>query len=252
MGTVRGTAVVGTVMAAVLLMTGCAQEMDDSAPPEPAASRTAPTTEPTRTPTATPTPTATTPAIAQALPDTVDAGTVASGVSASASATGPSNVAFHTEGAFAVVIELDCSACTGTATVTAPGRMSPFGRATAPLKGSFLTAVMRDDAPDQTVIVDAQGPWSVTMRSWNDIPSVSGAQSGTGPAVLFLGDDVPHVSVDFTPANADDSFSGRVFTTSDQPKIFGNTEAFAEQFDVDLPGVMAIQTNGTWTVTPVP
>jgi hypothetical protein len=250
MGTVRGTAVVGTVVAAVLLLTGCAQQMDDSAPSQPAASRATPTRTPTPTPT--PTPTATTPAIARALPVTVDAGRVASGVSATASATGPSNVTFHTEGQFAVVIELDCSACTGTATVTAPGRMSPFGRATAPLKGSFLTAVMQDDAPDQTVIIDAQGPWTATMRSWNDLPYVSGAQSGTGPAVLFFQDDVSHVAVDFRPAGPDDSFSGRVFTTSDHPQLFGNTDAFSEQFDVDLPGVMAIQTNGTWTVTPVP
>ena len=247
MGTVRGTVTVGMVMAAVLLMTGCAREVDD---PAPAASRATPTR--TTTPTPTPTPTATTPPIARALPDTVDAGTVADGVSASASATGPSNVAFHTEGQFAVVIELDCSACTGTATVTAPGRMSPFGRATAPLTGSFLTAVLRDDAPDQTVIVDAQGPWSVTMRSWNDLPTVSGAQSGTGPAVLFFQDDVSHLAVDFRPASAEDSFNGRAFTTSDDTQVFGDSGAFAKQFDVDLPGVLAIQTNGTWTVTPVP
>jgi hypothetical protein len=252
MGTVRGTVTVGVVVAAVLLMTGCAQAMDDSAPTELAASRATPTRTPTPTPTLTPTATATTPAIARALPDTVDAGTVAAGVSATASATGPSNVAFHTEGQFAVVIELDCSACTGTATVTAPGRMSPFGRASAPLRGSFLTAVFRDDAPDQTVIVDAQGPWSVTMRSWNDLPTVAGAQSGTGPVVLFFQDDVSHLAVDFRPADADDSFNGRAFTTSDDTQVFGDSGAFAKQFDVDLPGVLAIQTNGTWTVTPVP
>ncbi len=242
--------VVGAVVAAVLLMTGCAQGMDDAAPSAHATSRTTPIRTPMPTPT--PTPTATTPPIAQALPDTVDAGTVASGVSATASATGPSNVAFHTEGQFAVVIELDCSTCTGTATVTAPGRMSPFGRATAPLTASFLTAVFRDDAPDQTVIVDAQGPWSVTMRSWNDLPAVAGAQSGTGPAVLYLQDDVSHVAVDFRPASADDSFNARAFTTSDDTQVFGDSGAFAKQFDVDLPGVIAIQTNGTWTVTPVP
>ena len=63
----------------------------------------------------------------------------------------------------------------------------------------------------------------------------------------------PEVSSNFfQPASADDSFSGRVFTTSDSPKLFGNTEAFSEVYDVDLPGVMAIQTNGTWTVTPTP
>ncbi|WP_172592208.1 hypothetical protein [Subtercola boreus] len=53
-------------------------------------------------------------------------------------------------------------------------------------------------------------------------------------------------------AGAGDSFSGRVFTTSGNPQVFGDTGAFSEVFDADLPGVMAIQTNGTWTVTPTP
>ncbi|WP_420365249.1 hypothetical protein AAEP80_17065 [Curtobacterium sp. L3-7] len=249
MGTVRGTVVVGVFVAAVLLVSGCAQA---SGQPDVAPATRTPSPAKTLTPTPTPTPTATTPAIAQALPDTVDAGTVSGGVSATASGTGSSNVAFHADGDFAVVVELDCSSCTGTATVTAPGRMSPFGRATAPLRGSFLTGVLQSDSPDQTIIVEADGPWTVTLRSWNDLPYVSGSQSGSGPAVLFFSDDVSHVTVDYRPSGPDDSFSGRVFTTSANPQLFGNTGAFTESFDVDLPGVMAIQTNGTWTVTPTP
>lgn len=247
MGTARGTGTIGALALVALLLGGCTAVSGESAAQTPTSSAS-----PTPSETPTPTPTATTPAIAQALPDTVDAGTVAAGVAATASATGPSNVAFHTEGEFAVVVQLDCSACTGTATVTAAGRMSPFGRATAPLTGAFLTAVFKDDSPDQTIIVDADGPWSVTLRSWNDLPLVTGSQHGTGPAVLFLADDVPHLVVDYRPSGPDDTFSGRVFTTAGTPQLFGDSGAFSRSFDVDLPGVMAIQTNGTWTVTPTP
>jgi hypothetical protein len=112
--------------------------------------------------------------------------------------------------------------------------------------------VFKNDDPSQMLIVDAEGPWTVTLSSWNDLPTVSGPQSGTGPAVMFFSDDVSHVAVDYTPAGPDDSFSGRVFTTSAQPQVFGDDKAFSETFDADLPGVMAIQTNGTWTVTPTP
>jgi hypothetical protein len=186
------------------------------------------------------------------LDQTVDAGAVAEGAPGTVSGTGPSNVTYQRQGEFAVVVELDCAACTGTAVVTAPGRMSPFGKAAAPMRGSFLMDIFKDDPVDQTFIVKAEGPWTVTMQSWNDLPYVSGPQSGTGPAVLYFSDDVSHVTVDYAPAGPDDSFSGRVYTTSDDTQLFGDTGAFSEVFDADLPGVMAIQTNGTWTVVPTP
>jgi hypothetical protein len=248
MGIRRGGGLAGTIVAAVLLVSGCAGSAPEATPSP--THTTPPRIEDLITPT--PTPTATVPATAEPVAETVDAGVVAEGTSASASGNGPSNVAYQRQGEFAVVMHVDCSACTGTTTVTEPGRMSPFGEMAAPMRGSFLKDVFTSDPVDQTLIVLADGPWTVTLQSWNDIPSVSGAQSGVGPAVLFLSDDVPRLTVDYAPASADDSFSGRVFTTSDSPKLFGNTEAFSEVYDVDLPGVMAIQTNGTWTVTPTP
>ena len=208
------------------------------------------TVEATATPT--PTPTATTPTVEVPLDTTVDAGVVANGTSATASGNGPSNVSYQRQGELAVVISLDCSACTGPTKVTAPGRMSPFGESPQPLSGSFLMDIFVDDPVNAMFIVQAEGPWTVTMQSWNDLPYVSGPQSGTGPTVLFWSDDVSKVTVDFVPLNADDSFSGRVYTVSDDTQLFGNSDAFSEVFDADLPGVMAIQTNGTWTVTPTP
>ena len=252
MGTQRtlGTAgITATILAAVLLVSGCSGTETEAQP------------SPTRTPTATstpiedlvtPTPTPTTPATEQALAVTVDAGALAEGATTTASGTGPSNVTYQRQGEFAVVIGLDCSGCTGMATVTAPGRMSPLGEAAAPMNGSFLMDVFEEGPVNQTFIVKAEGPWTVTLQSWNDLPYVSGPQTGTGPAVVFFSDDVSHVSVDYTPADADDSFNARAFTTSDDTQIFGNDEAFSEVFEADLPGILAIQTRGTWSITPTP
>ena len=246
MGIRRGGGLAGAIVAAVLLVSGCAEAASE-APPSP--TRTQP---PRIQDLVTPSPTPTAPATAEPVAQTIDAGVVADGTSATVSGNGPSNVTYQRQGDFAVVIAIDCSACTGTTTVTAPGRMSPFGEAAAPLSGSFLMDVFKNDPVNQTLIVHAEGPWTVALQSWNDMPTVSGPQSGVGPVVLFFADDVPRVTVDYAPAGADDSFSGRVFTTSDNPQMFGNTEAFSEVFDADLPGIMAIQTNGTWTVTPTP
>jgi len=248
----RTWAVLGATVAMVLIVTGCAGGSSVAGPSAtPAPSVVDPVT-PSPTPTSTPTPTPTTPATEELLAQTVDAGVVADGTSAAVSGSGPSNVSYERQGDFAVVIDLDCSACTGTTTVTAPGRMSPLGEASAPLRGSFLMDVFQDAPVNQMLIVKAEGPWTVTLQSWNDLPYVSGPQSGTGPAVLFFSDDVSHVTVDYAPAGTEDSFSGRVFTVSDNTQAFGDTEAFSEVFDADLPGIMAIQTNGTWTVTPTP
>ncbi|WP_157510023.1 hypothetical protein [Frondihabitans sp. Leaf304] len=252
MGKKRGALVVGVIAAGVLMLGGCsATGGQGSSAPSSSPTVSAEPPSPTPTPTPTPSATPTTPAVTQPVAKTVKAGVVASGVTATASGTGPMNVSYERKGEFAVVVALNCSACRGVATVTAAGRMSPFGRAAAPLRGSFLMDVFKNDPVKQTFIVDAQGSWTVTLQSWNDLPTVSGAQSGTGPAVLFFSDDVSRLKVDFRPAKAGESFSGRAFTTSDKPLLFGESGAFSKTFEVDLPGVLAIQTNGTWTVTPV-
>ncbi|PZE85256.1 hypothetical protein [Curtobacterium sp. MCBD17_032] len=246
-----GTAV--AAVAALLLVTGCSMlaggSVPDAAPTDGTPRRTA---APSPSATPRPTPTVTTPPVAELVGVTLDAGDVGEGAPATVSGTGPADVAFRVRGDFAVVMDLDCSRCTGTAAVTAPGRMSPFGEASAPLTASFLTGVMRSDPDEQMLIVQADGPWSMTMRSWNDLPSVSGPQAGTGPAVLFFSDDVSHVQVEYTPADADDRFGARVFTTSDDTQLFGDTEAFSDTFEADLPGVVAIATNGSWRITPTP
>ena len=250
MGIRRGVGVVGAIAAAVLLVGGCAVTRSE-AQPSPTRAQP-PRTQDVATPSPTPTPTPTARSTAEPVAQTVDAGVVAGSASATVSENGPSNITYQRQGEFAVVIELDCSACTGTTAVTAPGRMSPLGEVAAALRGSFLMDVFKDDSVNQMLIVQAEGPWTVTLRSWNDLPQVSGPQSGAGPAVLFFADDVSHVTVDYKPAGTDDSFSGRVFTTSNTPQMFGDTGAFSTVYDADLPGVMAIKTNGTWTVTPTP
>ncbi|WIB25689.1 hypothetical protein [Curtobacterium sp. MCSS17_015] len=251
---IRRAGTTGAAVAALLLVTGCSMLTGGSVPDTAATDGAAPrrTASPSPSATPTPTPTATTPPVAELVGVTLDAGDVGEGAPATVSGTGPADVAFRVRGDFAVVMNLDCSRCVGTAAVTAPGRMSPFGEATAPLTASFLTGVMRSDPDEQMLIVQADGPWSMTMLSWNDLPSVSGPQSGTGPAVLFFSDDVSHVQVDYTPADADDRFGVRVFTTSDDTQLFGDTEAFSDTFEADLPGVVAVATNGSWSITPTP
>lgn len=222
-----------------------------------------PAPTPASTPTASPSPTAATtpgrtPAAsrtpsppAQAPIEVVDAGTVTDRKSASATGSGPANLAVTRKGAgFAVVVRVDCSRCRGPFVLTAPKRESPYGRSTAPLRAEYLLGVTEDESALQSLQLNVKGPWKVTFLSWNRLPVETGKQSGQGSRVLYLGDRVHRLRVTYKPAGQGDSFGGRLFTTSNEPLLFGNDHAFAETYQANLPAVLAISTNGSWTLTP--
>lgn len=117
--------------------------------------------------------------------------------------------------------------------------------------GSYLMAVMQDDSEKQEIWLETQGDWSVKLKSWNDLTPVSGKQSGTGSTVMWIDGKSPKAKVKFTPANSEDEFSARYYGVDDADSlIFGDTEAFNESFDIQLPGVLAIKTEGKWSFTP--
>lgn len=128
--------------------------------------------------------------------------------------------------------------------------MTPYGEGTAPIEASYLTAVFVDDAPKQSMQLKVTGRWKVTLLSWNELPVKTGRQSGRGSTVIFLGDHADGLAVTYRPSGSGDSFSGRLFTTSSRPLIFGADEPLDEVYDTSLPGVIAIQTQGSWTLTP--
>lgn len=210
-----------------------------AAPSETATPTPTPTLE---TPTPIPTPTAAAPSLT--------AGTVANGKSQTVKGTGSAVVGYTRKGEIAVVVGIDCSSCTGLVNVTSPERMSPLGEATAPMEGSYLVDVSTDSTDDPSIVVTAEGDWTLTLTSWNDLDQVSGKQSGTGSTVLYFSDTASKVTVTYEPLDTTDSFGARIFTESDTPFVFGNDEAFTETEDTDLPGVIAISTNGSWSITP--
>lgn len=211
-----------------------------------------------RTPSATPTPTPT-PTEEPPPEQRLDAGTVSAGAPAAVSGTGAAVVSVVRDGEFGVVAHLDCSACTGHVVISAEGRGSAWGEGPAPLTGSYLVDVFKDSAPQQEVVVRAEGAWTLELQSWNDLPVATGVQQGTGATVLLLGDDASAVQLDYAPADADDSMLARVLSAVDLTEqgnpdmlALGDDVAFSERVEVRMPGVVVLGTRGTWTVTPLP
>ncbi|QHC60154.1 hypothetical protein [Rathayibacter sp. VKM Ac-2760] len=189
---------------------------------------------------------------AESGPAAVGAGGVADGTVARVSAAGTVDVSYQRQGDFAVVVALDCSACSGTVTVSAPGRSTPVGEAAAGTQSSWLLETVATDPVDQSLLVQAVGNWTLTLQSWNDLPEVSGEQSGSGSAVLAFSDRADSLDVAYGPASSEDSLSGRVLGTAGTRQTFGDTTSFARVVDAALPGVVALRTDGSWTLTPVP
>ncbi|MDR7385331.1 hypothetical protein [Promicromonospora iranensis] len=230
--------------------TGASPSARTATPSEPAPPRAdvtpeapAPEAEPTPEPTPDLRPT-------EAPARSVAAGTVAEGAPAAAEGRGSAEVTFERDGEFAVVVHLDCSACSGATVLTGPDRGTPFGAADGALAGDYLMDVFKGGDPEQAVWLAAEGPWSLRFESWNDLAPVTGEQSGDGSKVLAFGDTATRLDVEFAPAGPDDSFAGRYFSVSGSPRVFGDSVAFTDSYDVSLPGVLAITTNGSWTVTP--
>jgi hypothetical protein len=237
----------------VLAAAGCTPDPGPK-PARPAAAAATPSAAPT--PAATPTPKPT----EQPLPEQhLDAGAVAAGAPASASGTGPAVVSVLRDGEFGVVAHLDCSACTGHVVLSAEERMSAWGEGPAPLTGSYLVDIFKDSAPQQEVVVRAEGPWTIEFQSWNDLPPVTGVQQGTGATVLLIGDEASAVQLDYAPVDAEDSLVARVYSAVDLTEsgnpdtlLLGDDVAFSERVDIRMPGVVVLGTRGSWTVTPLP
>jgi hypothetical protein len=68
--------------------------------------------------------------------------------------------------------------------------------------------------------------------------------------VLYLLDRTRRMRVTYKPSGETDRFSMNVYSESKDGELFGNDTAFSETVKVDLPGVVAIRTTGSWTVTP--
>ena len=244
--------VIALVLAPALLLAGCGSSGGPA--PEPAGRSASAAPAPSASPTPTPAPT-------PAAPERplLNAGAVAEGSPATVSGEGPARIAVVRDGDFGVVAQLDCAGCTGDVVLTSDGRGSPWGAGPAPLTGTYLVDVLEGTEAKQGFLLDAAGPWTLTFSSWNELPVLTGPQQGSGSAVLLLGDTASGARIDYTPAGPGDLLLARVVSAVDVDPatgpaslVLGGDEALSETADVALPGVVALSTNGTWTVTPLP
>jgi hypothetical protein len=187
----------------------------------------------------------------------LDAGTVSAGAPVTVTGDGPAVLDFVRGGAFGVVARVDCTSCSGPLALT-DTEGSVLGAGDPPLSGSYLVDRLDEDEAQRAVVVDAEGPWSVELLAWDDLPVVTGPQQGTGSTVLRLGDATRSVQLAFTPLDAEDILSARAVPESGMAAVgtpgstaFGADSAVDQPMAVPLPGVVAVATEGAWALTPL-
>lgn len=216
------------------------------------ASATAPSAATSSSAAATPSSARRTPSTQQDAPSkVVDAGRVTDTATRTVHGSGETTIRYTRRGDFAAVVRLDCSACRGATHVTGPGRIGGFIDSVRPVSGSFLMTPLADAADEQQVWIRTKGSWTVSITSWNTLWKKPGPLSGTGPAVVWVQATGKRATFTFTPAHSGDVAQVRWFKAgADKPYLYGTDQKGSETVPFEMPGVMSVQAEGSWKLTP--
>ncbi|WP_018156336.1 hypothetical protein [Demetria terragena] len=181
-----------------------------------------------------------------------DVGTVRDGAPLTVQGAGDEAVSYDTGGDRAVVVELNCSKCSGPVLLTEASRYEPWFEGTGPAKTTQLESISeRDD--EKQLIVRAKGSWTLRLTSWNDLPIKPGPQSGKNDAVMIMSGPGKSIRLRATPSKGE-ALHFRIYHAPDTKKsrLIGGDEPLNESVDISLPAVVAVRGLGSWTLEPRP
>lgn len=236
-----------------VLLAGCTAAGQPAAPAATSTPAPIPRAQVTVRPTPTPTPVPSAspiPSRPTAPRTVVDAGTVTNTTQRTATGSGAAEIRFREKGGFAIVVRLDCSRCRGPYLLTEAGRGTPHGEGRAPAERAYL---IRQLVASQrgALLLTATGDWKITLLSWNELKPTSGRESGRGSDVVYLSDLGAGFRVNCRPADAADSCHVQAYNAAGDSRLVGDDNSLTEDVGVALPAVVAIRTNGRWTLTPL-
>lgn len=171
------------------------------------------------------------------------------------SGTSNAEIAYERLGQFATVVSFDCEECTGDLTVFNTGAAVPIvsGETSGdPVHIEWLidTVHEQSNGPRNSLLIRATGDWSLTLRSWFDLPVESGTVNGTGSAVVRL--DSPRIRLTFAPLNSRDALNAYAYRLEDGEFRANTCIGRRESRVLDLNGgqVLLLWARGDWTLDP--
>lgn len=169
--------------------------------------------------------------------------------------SGNAEIAYDRLGDFATVVTFDCARCTEDLTVFNTGGGVPIlsGRTGGePVHVEWLIDTVHEEGndPRNSLLIRATGHWSLTLRSWFDLPVRSGTINGTGSAVVRL--DAPQVRMTFAPLNSRDALNAYAYRQDDGEFRANTCIGRRESRVLDLNGgqVLLLWARGDWTLDP--
>lgn len=170
--------------------------------------------------------------------------------------TGNAEIAYQRIGEFATVVGFDCADCNGDLTVFNTGAALPIvsGETVGErVEVQWLIDTIHEqaDGPRNSLLIRAQGRWSLTLRSWFDLPIRTGKIQGTGSAVVRTDSDL--IRVTFAPLNSRDSLNIYSYRLADREFRANTCIGRRESRTLDLNGgqVLLLWARGDWTIEPV-
>lgn len=167
--------------------------------------------------------------------------------------SGNAEVAYQRLTDFATVVDFECAGCSGPLTLFNTGAAVPIvsGETSGdPVDLEWLIDTVHEmsDGPHNSLLVQATGEWSLTLRSWHDLPVQTEPLEGTGAKVVRV--DAPTVRVSFAPLNSRDTLNVYAYRLSDREFTANTCVGRFESSVLDLNGgeVLLIWARGDWTL----
>lgn len=167
--------------------------------------------------------------------------------------SGNAEVAYHRLGDFATVVRFDCANCTGALSVFNTGAAVPIvsGEAAGDrveIEWLIDTVHELSQGPDNSLLVRADGDWSLTLRSWHDLPVQTGRLDGHGSRVVRVAS--PNVRLSFAPLNSRDTLNVYAYRLADRGFTANTCVGRFESRLLDLNGgdVLLVWARGEWSL----
>ncbi|WP_432559306.1 hypothetical protein [Granulicoccus sp. GXG6511] len=175
------------------------------------------------------------------------------GMPVEAHGTGNAEVAYERLGDFATVVEFQCDDCVGHLSLFNTGAALPIVSGEAAGEGFDVVWLIdtiheMSDGPHNSLLITAHGNWTLTLRSWHDLPVQQGPLKGQGAQVVRV--DSPSVRLSFAPLNSRDTLNAYAYRLDDRGFTANLCIGRFESQVLDLNGgeILLIWARGEWTL----
>lgn len=170
--------------------------------------------------------------------------------------SGNAEIAYERLSEFATVVSFDCVDCRGDLSVFNTGAALPILSGATdgePVEIEWLIDTVHEQTSSMrnSLLIRAEGNWSLTLRSWFDLPVRTEPVHGRGAQVVRF--DASVLRLTFAPLNSRDTLNVYSYRLADREFRANACIGRRESRTLDLNGgqVLLVWARGEWTIEPL-